>query len=175
MLANQANTGETGLIMRSMDTYSTDSTGARIAWARKRKKIMASELARLLGVRNVYLSQLENNHRNPSRQMLQSLAAHLGTTVGFLLMETDDPEPPKGDAEPAPVYFSPEADEAAQLIDAAPPDERLRMLAVLRALVATFSPDGERQVSERVIYLPKITHGLIYGDQTPQRRREQSR
>jgi transcriptional regulator with XRE-family HTH domain len=173
MLAIEAKSYETGVILPSMDTYNTDSTGARIAWARKRKKITASELARALGVRNVYLSQLENNHRKPSRQMLQGLATHLGTTVGFLLMETDDPEPAKGDAEIPPIYFSPEADEAAQLIDSViDQNERLRMLAVLRTLAATFSQGGDGQVSERVIYLPNFAQRLIYGERALQRSRK---
>ena len=164
-----------GLKMGSMDTkYNTDSVGARIAWMRKQRKMTGHDLARALGVRNVYVSQIENNHRQPSRQILQATATVLNTTVGFLLMETDDPEPTKGE-DMSPVYFSPEADEAAQLIDAAPVDERVRILAVVRALVGTFSREGPQEENSRVIYLPNFARRLIYGERSGERRGELSR
>jgi DNA-binding transcriptional regulator LsrR (DeoR family) len=48
-----------GLKMGSMDTkYNTDSVGARIAWMRKQRKMTGHDLARALGVRNVYVSQI---------------------------------------------------------------------------------------------------------------------
>jgi DNA-binding transcriptional regulator YiaG len=49
-----------GLKMGSMDTkYNTDSVGARIAWMRKQRKMTGHDLARALGVRNVYVSQID--------------------------------------------------------------------------------------------------------------------
>ena len=131
-----------------MGTYSTDSTGARIAWMRKQRKMTGGEMARLLGVRNVYISQIENNE--PSRT-----------------------------EEAAPVYFSPEADAAAQLIDDAPPEERARILSVVRALVATFSQPAQEKAQEgsHLISQPRQTFAqrLIYGERDQQRRGELSR
>ena len=148
-----------------------DSTGKRIAWVRKQAKMTGHDLARAVGVRNIYISQVENDHRVPSRQLLQKIAAATSTTVGFLLMETDDPAPSGGESELTPIYFSPEADEAAQIIDAIPDqNERLRVLLVVRALASTFTPDGERSVSERVIYLPNFTQRLILRNRSPQAR-----
>lgn len=125
-----------------------DSTGTRIAWARKQKTVQDADgrrrpmtghdLAAVVGVRNVYISQIENDHRMPSREVLQKIAEALGVTVGFLIMETDIPQPAGGEPE-APIYFSEEADAAAKLIDAAPPDKRIEMLAVLRVMAGNVS------------------------------------
>lgn len=174
MLAMTAKAYGIGDTIIAMGTYQTDSVGARIAWARKQKKLTGHQLARAVGVRNIYISQLENNHREASRQLLQAIAAKLDTTVGFLLMETDEPQPAR-DAEPAPIYFSPEADEAAQLIDAAPPEERARLLTVLRALVVTFSRDDQDDQDERVIYSRQFAQRLIDGERSTRRTGELSR
>jgi transcriptional regulator with XRE-family HTH domain len=120
-----------------MNTYKNDSTGKRIAWLRKQKGMSGHALADAVGVRNVYISQIENDRYKPSRNKLVKLAALLDTTVGFLLMETDDPAQVSTPAESGPVYWSEEADAAAKLIDAAEPEERARMLAVLRTLANT--------------------------------------
>ena len=50
------------------------------------------ELAAAVGVRNIYVSQIENNHRIPSRDVLQKIAEALGDGR-FLLMETDNHKP----------------------------------------------------------------------------------
>ncbi len=90
--------------------------------------------------------------------MLLKIAEVLGVTVGFLLMETDVPQPVGAELE-TPVYFSEEADTAARLIDDAPPDKRREMLAVLRVMAesALSSPgakDSNGENGGRVIYLP---------------------
>ena len=55
-------------------------------------------------------------------------------TVGFLLMETDIPQPAGAEPE-TPVYFSEEADAGAKLIDdVKDPAKRREMLAVLRVM-----------------------------------------
>lgn len=156
------------LKIEGMSAYTNDSTGTRIAWARKQRTVQDSdgrrrpmnghELAQAVGVRNVYISQIENNHRIPSREVLQKVAEVLGVTVGFLLMETDNPQPAGVEPE-TPVYFSEEADAGAKLIDdVKDPAKRREMLAVLRvmaesALVAAANDSGA-QNDERVIYLP---------------------
>ena len=155
------------LKIAGMNTYTNDSTGTRIAWARKQKMVQDAdgrrrqmnghELAIAVGVRNVYVSQIENNHRIPSRDVLQKIAEVLGVTVGFLLMETDIPQPAGVEPE-APVYFSEEADTAARLIDDAPPDKRREMLAVLRVMAESALADSAKNSGTegggRVIYLP---------------------
>ena len=154
MILSHRNNIAGGVRIADMSVYNDDSTGRRIAWARKNVDwvdadgerhigMTGHQLGRRLvtqgtvtGVRNVYVSQLENNHASPSLPMLRKIAEVTGVTVGFLLMETDNPYPAK-DKEPEPVYFSPEADAAAELIDNAPPEERARILAVVQTLAGT--------------------------------------
>lgn len=167
MLVVAENYTPDALKIEGMSTYTNDSTGARIAWARKQKQVIDSdgrcrpmnghELAAAVGVRNVYVSQIENDHRIPSRDVLLKIAEVLGVTVGFLLMETDVPQPVSAEPE-TPVYFSEEADAAAQLIDDVPPDKRREMLAVLRVMaesaLAGTAKDSGGENEGRVIYLP---------------------
>lgn len=142
--------------MMNMGNYTNDSTGARIAWLRKQRKLTGHELAAAVGVRNVYISQIENDHREAGRALLQKIAGVLRTTVGFLLMETDDPEQAAVQPEPPAVYWSEEADKAARLVDAAPPGERARMLAVLETLAAISTANiSQEKNSEGVIYFHK--------------------
>jgi transcriptional regulator with XRE-family HTH domain len=137
MIAVQEKTNQSGHKIARMEEYNWDSFGARVKWAREKiLKINQSEFGRLLtnpgnpsGVRNIYVSQIERGHRFPAVQLLLKIAEVTGVKVGWLLMETDSPF---GGTEP--VYFSPEADEAARYIDNAPPEERARMLAVIKAL-----------------------------------------
>lgn len=168
MIAVQANYVPDGLKMGGMSTYTNDSTGTRISWARRQKQVQDSdgrrrpmnghELAAAVGVRNVYISQIENNHRIPSRDVLLKIAEVLGVTVGFLLMETDIPQPVSAEPE-TPVYFSEEADAGAKLIDdVKDPAKRREMLAVLRVMAESVLADGAKDSNGendgRVIYLP---------------------
>ncbi len=167
MIAMQANYVPDGLKIEGMNTYTNDSTGTRISWARRQKQVQDAdgrrrpmnghELATAVGVRNVYISQIENNHRIPSRDVLLKIAEVLGVTVGFLLMETDIPQPVSAEPE-VPVYFSEEADAGARLIDDAPPEKRREMLAVLRVMaesaLAGDAKDSNGENDGRVIYLP---------------------
>ena len=167
MIVAAENHAPPALKITDMNTYTNDSTGTRIAWARKQKMVQDAdgrrrpmnghELAAAVGVRNVYVSQIENNHRIPSRDVLQKIAEVRGVTVGFLLMETDIPQP-AGAAPETPVYFSEEADAAAKLIDDVPPEKRREMLAVLRVMAENVLADGAKDSGEqnggRVIYLP---------------------
>ena len=118
------------------------------------------------GVRNVYVSQLENNHASPSLPMLRKIAEVTGVTVGFLLMETDHPYPVKGkEREPEPVYFSPEADAVAKLVDNAPPEERARIMAVVSALAGA---DAKTQQQPATLQHNVFAQRLIAGERVSQ-------
>lgn len=133
MITVNANNATHRAIIGGMNIFSEMTTGRRIAVVREQRGIKQRDFAVTLGVNVVYVSQVENDHRQPGRALMKLIARTLGTTVGFLERETDDPYPSHA-ADVEPVYFSPEADAAAQLIDSAPPEERARMLAVVRAL-----------------------------------------
>lgn len=95
-------------------------------------------LATRLGVSDAFLSDIVRGVKNPSLEMLCELAKLLNTTTDYLLLLTDSPDTlgtpslENGD----PVYFSPEADEVARIIDALPPETRAFVLHMARALTA---------------------------------------
>ena len=55
----------------------------------------------------------------------------MSVSVGFLELETDDPTPPNQTGVD-PVYFSPEADEIARMVDAMPSHRRAYVLNMAR-------------------------------------------
>lgn len=57
----------------------------------RQHRMTQQELSRKIGVRNVSLSYIENDHRNMSLDLLQKIASQTGVTVGFLLKETPYP------------------------------------------------------------------------------------
>ncbi len=150
MITNPAMAAANAPIMGYMARFTDETTGKRLRWLRERKNLKQTDLAREIDVNPVYISQMENDHRPPSRRTLRLLANVLGTTMGFLECETDDPEPVN--SAPEPVYFSPEADAAARLVDAADPDQRALALAILRAVMGAVA--ARDKAGEGVIYLP---------------------
>lgn len=67
------------------------SLGDRMREMRKMLRLIQEELAFMLGTNRVSVSQWENNRVMPDADSLIKTAAVLGTSVGFLLGETDDP------------------------------------------------------------------------------------
>lgn len=59
------------------------SLGEKIKIARESAKINRSDFAKKLGVSKPYLSQLENNHRNPGRDKLILAARITGVPLEF--------------------------------------------------------------------------------------------
>lgn len=80
-----------GAIMGSMGTTLLETTGARLKWARMRQKKTQRGLGHEVGVRDVYISQLESGTYRGSRALMARLASALGVSIAFLEMETDDP------------------------------------------------------------------------------------
>ncbi len=67
--------------------------GERIKKARKGKGTQA-ELAEQIGVHEMTIRRWESGERYPDADMLQKLAAALGTSVSYLVGETEDPQAP---------------------------------------------------------------------------------
>lgn len=65
--------------------------GKNISRIRKLHKITAAELAKLAGIKQPYLTQIEKGKRSPSLDVLQRIAKALNTTVSELLGEVPDP------------------------------------------------------------------------------------
>ena len=66
------------------------SFGQKLAECRKMKKLSQSELARLLNTNHSIIGKYERDEVKPSVDVVKKLADTLGTTVAFLLGETDD-------------------------------------------------------------------------------------
>lgn len=61
------------------------SIGENVKAIRKEKKLTQSELAEEMGISRSYLSDIENNRKNPSIKTLTSLANKLDVSVVYLM------------------------------------------------------------------------------------------
>lgn len=118
--------------------------GGRVRWLMDQPEhgngMSQKELAAAIGLSEQFTGALILGRRNPNVRHLQAFGKALKTSVSFLALTTDDPSP---DApESAPVYFSPQADEAAQLIDAMRDDD-LRDIALDLVRVLAMYDIGE--------------------------------
>jgi DNA-binding XRE family transcriptional regulator len=68
------------------------SIGTRICEARKGKYTQA-QLAEAIGAHELTVQRWETDKRAPNAKAMLKLAAALGTTVAYLMGETDDPQP----------------------------------------------------------------------------------
>ncbi len=78
-------------IIGGMGTTLLETTGARLKWARMRQKKTQKGLGLEVGVRDVYISQLESGTYSGSRALIARLASALGVSIAFLELETDGP------------------------------------------------------------------------------------
>lgn len=88
-----------------------------------------------------YISQLENGRALPSMPVAVALARVLHTTLDYLMLLSDNPEPPDGQ----PIYITPEADELARLVDTLPAEARAELLAIARRLARPVVGRAERE------------------------------
>lgn len=65
--------------------------GTKIRHSRLTKGLTLKQLADSVGCSESLLSKVENSRANPSLRMIQRIAAALGTTIGELFAEDDDP------------------------------------------------------------------------------------
>ena len=153
---------------------SLDTFEERIAWLLKQRGMSQKELAAQMDVSVQFLNSLVIGRRRPNVRRLTQIATALHTSVDFLALTSDDPTPPQEAApEPAPYYFSPEADAAAQLIDAMR-DERLRgqALALIQLLASWESAEPEREPEPAIEPVSGAYGGrLILGDLAKRRTR----
>lgn len=69
--------------------------GNTIAEIRRRRGIKQKSLAQMCDVSPAYLSQIENDHREPALSVLQSISKHLSVPLPFLFfLATDETDVP---------------------------------------------------------------------------------
>lgn len=114
-------TGRRRILRMSREFLNT--FGKRIMILRRDHGLTQEQLAELLEqrygvtVRNTWISTLEaaKTNKMPATDVVVALAKALNTTTDYLLLVSDDAKKSKNNDEP--VYISPQADEAANLID----------------------------------------------------------
>ena len=117
--------------------------GERLYWARRKyakltQQQLRDRMQEEFGVdigRN-YISQLETDAgAQPTLSVLTALAGALRVSLDYLVGLSKSHVPAQGE-EVMPQYFSPEADEVAQLIDAMRPGQRTLLLEVARNMAS---------------------------------------
>ncbi len=75
-----------------------DSTGARIKYLREARSWTQDRLAHEAGVSKSFISEVENDRRNPSAEKLLEIATVLGASLDFIIkgegMTQEGPPPP---------------------------------------------------------------------------------
>ena len=115
-----------------MNSSSNKLIPERLKTAREKLNLSKAEAARRIGLTAAAYVRYEAGDRNPSIQVLQSIAEKLGTSVAYLLGETTDISPDKIsiDKNKEPLLF--ELTKNAQLAD----DETLhRLLSYYNRLI----------------------------------------
>lgn len=83
---------------------------------RKSKKLRQQDVADRIGVQRSTYGKYETGDSEPDLKMLKKLAEFFGTTVEYLIGNTDDPSPSKTDATRIPVVGRVEASIAREAI-----------------------------------------------------------
>ena len=111
----------------------------------------AAAVSRRLGrqtLSNSSVSSMESGRSRPSLDVLLAILRELDVSADYLLFGDGSPNRSEEIAEP-PIYYAPEADEAARLIDAMPAEQRATALALVRVIAqaagvaVTASPERE--------------------------------
>lgn len=140
--------------------------GQRLRWARQNHaKITQTELAKKMKeeqgvpIGKNYISELEKEEakKRPSFEMVRAMAAAMNVSLDFFGRFTELLEPVHG-KEQSPHYFSEEADEVAQLVDAMKPEQRVLVLNLARNITAP--TERERRQSEVKDILDSIEREL---------------
>jgi len=121
---------------RRMESKFIDTFGKRLRILREDMRWTQDELAERvrtekgLSLGQNYISELERSNKIPGGAIVAALALALNTTTDYLLLLTNvSVRPDEQDA-----YFSPEADEAAKLLDRFLPAERQELIHALRQI-----------------------------------------
>lgn len=130
-----------------------EAFGQRLRWVRENHaKITQTDLAKKMTeeygqpVGKNYISELEKGEgkKRPSFDVVQAMASAMRVSLDFFAGYTETIEPAY-DKEPAPHYFSEEADEIARLVDKMHPEQRALVLALARNLAPV--TQGQQQAA----------------------------
>lgn len=129
--------------IRAMSKDFFNTFGKRVRVLREDRGLTQEQLAELLSdhgvtVQNTWISTLERakENRMPATDVVIALAKALHTTTDYLLMLSDEP---RNLLNVEPVYMSPQADEAARMIDGLrDPTWRDHCITAIREILAEY-------------------------------------
>lgn len=133
-----------------MTTGFFDTVGKRVRALRQDQSMNQTELTQWLSgigvdINSSYISQIENMGKIPSAEVLVGLARILKTSTDYLLMLTDDPEPPRNSELNVVIQVSGRDERAlleewAETIQDMSQDQRRSLLETVRLLIGPSKP-----------------------------------
>lgn len=96
-----------------------------------------------VSIGGAYISELERGDGTPVLKVAAAMAKVLDVSLDYLALLHDDASVSYR-RQPTPVYFSLEADEVAQLVDAMQPEQRALIVSMARTIVAPTKQQLER-------------------------------
>lgn len=145
----------TGTQTMKLMTFGQRANYARRILARLTQQQLRDKMEELTGgsvsVGRNYISQIETDDANPVFEVVAAMARALGVSLDFLAGFTEDYTPVAPGSEPAPHYYSAEADEVAQLVDAMHPSQREVILNVAKNILLAPSPRQQDRAEMRDI------------------------
>lgn len=131
--------------LMSVDFDFFGTTAKRIRLLREDRDIKQKDMAEKLGKSRSFMSEVESGKKNLTIQDIAEIARVLGTTTDYLLLLTDDPNPPNSSSE----YVSLEVrspverellEDWADTIQDMSHDQRRSLLETVRLLIGPTKP-----------------------------------
>jgi len=138
------------IILMSVEFDFFGSTAKRIRLLREDREIKQKDMAGKLGKSKSFMSEVESGKKNLTIRDIAEIARVLGTTTDYLLLLTDDPNPPHS------------TDELVSL-EARTPDERA-LLEEWAETIQDMSQDQRRSLLETVRLLIGPSKPRIIGE-----------
>jgi len=120
------------------------SAGARIKYLREARNWTQERLAQEAGVSKSFISEVENDRRNPSSEKLLEIATVLGASLDFIMKGVGDTQK----SPPTPVTIPRELAQAAE-DHQWPYRHVVAVLDAWNSLIARRNPDGKPQMTKR--------------------------
>lgn len=114
-------------------------TGERLRKLREGRRLSGRAAAQYLGISGAHVSDMESGKSSPSVDMLVRLVAFYRTSADYILGIIDDPAPAATQHR-----WHPDAEAAAELLQAATAAKRAEMLAVLTVMSIAAKAEEDR-------------------------------
>jgi transcriptional regulator with XRE-family HTH domain len=129
-------------VSKGMDLMALDTFGKRLRVLRIDREMSQIELRDKMekcygvSIGETYISELERTARTPTLEIAAAMARVLDVSLDYMGLLIDDATASYRRETGMPVYFSEEADQVAQMVDAMRPEQRALVVALVRDLSA---------------------------------------